>query len=149
LSPFDERLTEELKTAMRARDQLRVDTLRAIKSALKYKFSDKKQIPLTEEECFATFQTLIKQRKEAIEQYQTNGKPEQAEKEQKELEIISEFLPKALTEDELSSMVEAAIKKLGAQSMKDMGAVMKELSPQTVGRADGKVLSDLVKRKLS
>lgn len=134
---------------MRARDSLRVETLRALKSALKYKFVERQQTPLSEAEVFATFQSLIKQRKDSVEQFSANGKPEMAAKEQKEIDIISEFLPKALSSEELEAMVQSTIQKMGASSMKDMGPVMKELSAQTVGRADGKVLSDLVRQKLS
>lgn len=149
MSPFDQRLSDELKEAMRARDQLRVDTIRALKSAIKYKFADKKQEPLTEAECFAVFQTQIKQRKDSVEQYQAAGKSEAADKEQKEIDIISSFLPAALSADELESLVTQTIEKMGAQSMKDMGPVMKELSAQTVGRVDGKTLSEMVRNKLA
>lgn len=120
-----------------------------MKSAFKYKLVEKKAESLSEADCLAIFQSLVKQRKEAIEQYEAAGKSESAEKERKELEVISSYLPKALTDSELAELVQASIKKLGASTMKDMGAVMKDLGPQTLGRVDGKVLSDLVKKKLA
>jgi len=147
--PFEDKLSDSIKEAMRARDQLRLDTLRSMKSALKYKQVDKKQEPVTEGEALQVFQTLIKQRKESIEQFEANGRAELAVKEKAELVIIQSFLPQAFTDEELKAMVDETVKRLGAAGPKDMGVVMKDLTPKTTGRADGKVLSELVKQRLS
>lgn len=120
-----------------------------MKSALKYKQVDKKQEPVTEGEALQVFQTLIKQRKESIEQFEANGRAELAVKEKAELVIIQSFLPQAFTDEELKAMVDETVKRLGAAGPKDMGVVMKDLTPKTTGRADGKVLSELVKQRLS
>lgn len=149
MSSIEQTIRDQLKEAMRAKDQVLADTLRAMKSALKYKMVEKNQQPLTEAEIFSVFQTLVKQRREAMEQYQKAGALEQADKEKRELEIISSFLPQPLTQAELEQMVAQTIKELGAKEPKDMGRVMKELSPKTVGRADGKTLSEIVRKQLS
>lgn len=149
MMPFEEQITNSLKEAMKAKDQLKADTLRAMKSALKYKQVEKKQEAVTETEALTIFQTLIKQRRESIEQYEASGRADAAAKEKQEIEIIQSFLPTPLSEAEIHSLVEAAIKKVSAKGMKEMGLVMKELTPQTLGRADGKVVSDLVKQKLA
>jgi len=147
--PFEDKLSDAIKDAMRAKDQLRLDTLRAMKSALKYKQVDKKQEEVTEGEALQVFQTLIKQRKDSIEQFEANGRAELAVKEKAEMAIIQSFLPQAFTEAELKAMVDETVKRLGVNSPKDMGLVMKDLTPKTTGRADGKVLSELVKQRLS
>ena len=147
--PFEDRINEELKEAMRAKNQVKLDTLRAMKSALKYKFVEKKQEPLSEGEALQVLQTLIKQRKDSIDQFEANGRGDAAVKEREEIAVIQSFLPQALSETELKAMVDEAVKRLGASSPKDMGLVMKDLTPKTTGRADGKVLSDLVKQRLS
>ncbi len=147
--PFENRISEELKEAMKAKDQAKMDTLRAMKSALKYKHVEKKQEDVTEAEAIQVFQTMIKQRKDSIEQFESNGRGEMAAREKAEIAIIQSFLPQALSEAELASMVDEAVKRLGASSPKDMGLVMKDLQPKTLGRADGKVLSELVKKRLA
>lgn len=146
---FEAELTEAIKDAMRAKDQVKLDCLRAMKSALKYKHVEKSQADVTTEEAIAVFQSLIKQRKEAFEQFDKAGRADQAAKEQREISIISEFLPKALSDDEVNALIKKAIEVSGAKGPQDMGKVMKELKSQILGRADAKVVSDRVKAALS
>ena len=133
---------------MKAKDQVRLDVLRAMKSALKYKFVEKKQQDLTEEEAIAVFQTMIKQRKDSAEQFEKFSRPDQANKEKREVEVIMSFLPKQLSSDEVKSLVTEAIAISQAQSLKDLGKVMKELKPKISGRADAKEVTELVKQLL-
>lgn len=146
--PFEDRISSELKDAMRSKDQIKMDCLRAMKSALKYKAVEKSADTISEEEAFQVFQSMMKQRKDAIEQFEKFGRSDQAAKEKRELDVISSFLPKALSEAEISGLIQEAIKASGASSARDMGKVMKELKPKITGRADSKLVSDLVKAAL-
>jgi hypothetical protein len=147
--PFETRIGEEIKDAMRAKDQVKLDVLRAMKSALKYKFVEKEQKDLTDDEALQVFQSLIKQRKDAAEQAKQFNRPEMAAKELREIEIIASYMPKALTDDELKNLIADAIKNTGSTSVQDLGKVMKELKPMIVGRADAKVVTDLIRQRLS
>lgn len=140
---------DELKTAMKSRDQVASDTLRSMKSALKYKMVEQKVDELSDEVCYQVFQSLIKQRRDSVEQYESSGKSEAAEKEKREIEIISKFLPQPLSTEELEALISEAVEETGASSPKDMGAVMKALKPKVTGRAEGKTVSELVKSKLA
>jgi len=146
---FSERISAELKEAVRAKDQVKMDVLRAMKSALTYKEVEKKQAGVSEEEAIAVFNTMIKQRKESIEQYEKFGRPEAAEKEKYELAVIQSFLPQQLTQDQLKALIAEAISSSGAKTPQDLGRVMKELKPKVSGRADGKEVTELVKAALS
>jgi uncharacterized protein YqeY len=149
LLPFEQRLGDEIKDAMRAKDQVKLDVLRAMKSGLKYKFVEKEQKDLTEEEALQVFQSLIKQRKDAADQAKQFNRPEMAEKELREIEIISSFMPKGLSEDELKAMIAEAIKATSSVTVKDLGKVMKELKAKIVGRADAKQVTELVRLQLT
>jgi len=149
MSAFDTQIAEQLKDAMRSKDQLRLDTLRALKSAIKYKLIDLKKPELTQEEYLQVFRALIKQRQEAADQFDKAGAKDRADKERAELAIVQKFLPEPLSSSELESLVVTVIKDLGASSIKEMGAVMKEANARARGRADGRSLSELVKQKLS
>ena len=146
--PLESKLVEDMKEAMKARDQVRLDVVRAIKSALKYKFVEKEQKDLTEEEAFQVLGTLMKQRKEAAESFQTAGRTDLAQKEQREVEIITAYLPKQLSADEIKVLIQDAIKASGSTSIKDLGKVMKELKPKISGKADNKLVTDLIKSQL-
>jgi uncharacterized protein len=143
-----ERLTEDLKHAMKARDQLRMDVIRMIKAAVLNKEVELKK-DLDDADMSRIMTTMIKQRKESIEQFEKGNRAELAAKERQEISIIETYLPKALSADELTQIVEDVIRETGAASAKDMGAVMKaikiRLSAQLV---DGKYLSELVQSKL-
>ena len=143
-----DRLSDDLKVAMKARDQLRMDAIRMVKAALQNKEIELKR-ELDEAEMSRVLMTLVKQRKEAAEQYQKGKREDLADKELKELAIIEAYLPKALSQEEIVKIVESAIQEAGPVTMKDMGKVMKAITAKLAGQAvDGKQLSDLVRARL-
>ena len=145
-----DKLNADLKEAMKARDQIRLDTIRNIKSAMKYKeVAGTEATELSDDEIVKVVTGLVKQRREAAEQFRAGNRPELAEKEEKELSILQQYLPQQLTEVEVEAIVVAAIQESGATTPKEMGAVMKIVQPKVAGRADGKVVSELVKKKLA
>jgi len=148
MSSLHDRLSEDLKHAMKARDQLRMDTIRMIKSALFNKeFELKKE--LDEAEMSRVLTVLVKQRKEAAEQYQKAKRDELAEKELKEIVIVEDYLPRALSQEEITKIIESVIQETGAATAKDMGNVMKAVMVKLTGQAvDGKLISDLVRARL-
>ena len=143
-----DRLSDDLKLAMKARDQLRVDAIRMVKAALQNKEIELKK-ELDEAEGSRVLLTLVKQRKEAVEQYQKGKREDLADKELKEITIIEAYLPKALSQEEIVKIVENAIREAGPVTMKDMGKIMKAVTAKLAGQPiDGKQLSDLVRSKL-
>jgi uncharacterized protein YqeY len=142
------RLAEEIKLAMRNKDAKRLLVLRSLKAALMNLKVELMQEPTEEQSLEALFKA-VKTREQAIELYEKAGRTELAETEKAEILIIQEFLPKMLTEEELKTEVEQACAELEAIAMKDMGRVMKHLNEKLGNRADGKVLSTLVRAKLS
>ncbi|MEN9678566.1 MAG: hypothetical protein RIS76_4462 [Verrucomicrobiota bacterium] len=145
---LQEKLTAELKASMLSRNTNRTATLRLIKSALGYVQIEKKVESLPDAEVTAVLQREAKKRRDAREEYERGGRPELAAQELTELAIIEEFLPKALSAEELESLVRAVIAETGAVSKKEMGAVMKAAQAKAAGRADGRVLSGIVSRLL-
>ena len=143
-----DRLTEDLKLAMKARDQLRMDVIRMIKAAVLNKEVEMKK-DLDDAEMSRIMTTMIKQRKESVEQFEKGQRAELAAKERQEISIIEAYLPKALSSEELDRTVDAVIHESGATSAKDMGAVMKAVMARLAGQpVDGKQVSDLVRSKL-
>jgi uncharacterized protein len=143
-----DRLTEDLKLAMKARDQLRMDVIRMIKAAVLNKEVEVKK-DLDDAEMSRIMTTMIKQRKESVEQFEKGQRAELAAKERQEISIIEAYLPKAISPDELDRTVDAVIRESGATSAKDMGAVMKAVMARLAGQpVDGKHVSDLVRSKL-
>jgi uncharacterized protein YqeY len=143
-----DRLSEDLKLAMKSRDQLRMDVIRMIKAAVLNKEVELKK-DLDDAEMSRIMTTMIKQRKESVEQFEKGNRAELAAKERKEIAIIEAYLPKALSTEELAGVVESVIRETGATSLKDMGGVMKTVMARLVGQAvDGKQISDLVRAKL-
>ena len=142
------RIQDELKDAMRDRDNDRRDALRLILSSLQ---SAEKELqrPLNDQEELQVLQRERKKRVEAEEAFRTAGREEQADAEDFELEVLEEFMPEPLGEDELEEIVDDAIAENGATSMRDFGRVMADVMPQVSGRADGSVVSQLVKEKLA
>ena len=138
----------EIKDAMRGREQLRADTLRLTLASLR---SAEKELgrPLKEDEELQVLQRERKRRAEAAEAFRSAGRDEQAATEEEELEIIEEFMPEALGEDELEQIVDDAIAETGATSLRDLGRVMADVMPQVAGRADGSAVSQLVREKLA
>ncbi len=143
---IQEKLLEAMKVAMKAKDSLRLSTIRMARTALKNAEIDTRQ-ELDATEAIKILSTLVKQRREAAEAYRET-RPELAEKEELEVVILQEFLPSQLSEVELAELVTKAVAESGASSMRDMGAVMKLVTPQTTGRADGKLVSELVRKQL-
>lgn len=142
------RLANDLKEAMKAKDQLRMDVIRMIKAALLNKEIELKK-NLDDAEMSKVMTTLVKQRREAVEQYQKANRADLAEKEIKEIAIIESYLPKAASAEDIARAVEAALQETGATSMKEMGAVMKAAMAKLTGlTVDGKQVSELVKSKL-
>lgn len=143
-----DRLTEDLKLAMKARDQLRMDVIRMIKAAVLNKEVELKR-DLDDAEMSRIMTTMIKQRKESVEQFEKGQRAELAAKERQEISIIETYLPKALSAEELAQAVDAVIRETGATSAKDMGLVMKAVMARLAGQSvDGKSVSDLVRSKL-
>ncbi len=143
-----EKLQQEMKTALKNRDKDRLSVIRMLISEVKKAQIDAKR-DLSDEEIISVLQKYAKQRKEAIKQYRDAGREDLAEKEEKELEIVSEFLPQPLSQEEIEKIVSDTIKELNATSMKDMGKVMKAVMEKVKGRADGSIVSSIVKSKLS
>ena len=139
---------EELKEAMRARDAERRGALRLILNALR---STQKELgrPLKEEEELQVLQRERKRRLEAAEGFRSGGREEQAVKEERELEVLEEFMPEPLSEEELERIVDDTIAETGATSLRDLGRVMADVMPQVAGRADGSPVSQLVREKLA
>jgi uncharacterized protein YqeY len=137
-----------LKEAMRARDQLRTGTLRLTLAALR---SSEKELgrPLKDDEELQVLQRERKRRTEAAEAFRDAGREEQADQEERELEVIQEFMPEPLAEEELERIVDDAIAETGATSLRDLGRVMADVMPQVAGRADGSTVSQLVREKLA
>jgi uncharacterized protein YqeY len=148
---ISERITQDVTAAMKARDEHRLSTLRMVKSAIKNKEIDKRS-PLDDQEAMAVLSTLIKQRKESVEQFTKGGRKDLADKEAVEIGIIEAYLPKAAGEEEIAAVVRASIAEMGSPTIKDMGAVMKNAMARFSGsgtRVDGKVVSETVKKLLS
>ena len=142
------RLEDELKQAMVARDQSRRDALRLILSSLR---SAEKELqrPLHDDEELQVLQRERKRRLEAAEAFRGGGREEQALGEERELAVLEEFMPEPLSEDELEEILDDAIAEVGATSIRDLGRVMADVMPQVSGRADGSVVSQLVREKLA
>ena len=148
MSLYD-RLTEDLKFAMKSRNQLRMDVIRMIKAAVLNKEVELKR-DLDDAEMSRVMTTLVKQRRESIEQFEKAQRQELAAKERQEIEIIESYLPKPLSPEELETLITSVIADTGFRSMKDMGAVMKAVMARLGGQTvDGKRVSELVKSKLS
>lgn len=143
-----ERLTAEMKTAMKSRDSLRLSAIRMILSSVKNRDIELKR-EMDDREITETIVTLCKQRRESIRLFKEAGRQELVDKEEAELALMLEFLPQQLTREELESLVDKAIAETAATSGKDMGKVMKVLQSQVSGRADGKLVSEVVKQKLA
>lgn len=152
MSELTERLNEDLKQAMRAKDKVRLRTLRSLRAALRDKeieIGADVEEGLEEDEELRVLQKQAKQRREAIEQYESAGRDDLLEKEEEELEIIEEYLPRQLTDDEIEDVVEEAIASTGSSSMADMGQVMGAVMGELRGRVDGNRVRGIVTRKLS
>jgi uncharacterized protein YqeY len=145
---LSERVSQEIKAAMLARDAARLSTLRLLKSALGYAQIERKTENLPDAEVIAIVQKEVKKRRDAIEQYEKGGRPELAANERLEIPVLESFLPQPLALEELEQLVRASIQELGASSKKEMGAVIKAVQAKAAGRADGKTISGIVGKLL-
>jgi len=145
--PIKDTLSADLKEAMKAKDAVKVSTIRMVMSAVKNKEIDAGK-PLDDEAMVGVLSTAAKQRREAIEQFRKGGREDLAEKEAAELGIIESYLPEQMSAEDVEVAVKKAISDTGASSAKDMGRVMKELMPVLKGKADGKLINELVKKHL-
>jgi uncharacterized protein len=148
---LQQRVDSDLKDGMRAQDAMKVGVLRMLKSALKYSAIEKggAEAELDDAETVQVIRKQVKQRQDSIESFEKGGRAELVEKEKKELSILNEYLPQAMSADDLGKIVREAIAEVGATSKAQMGAVMKAVQTKVAGRADGKTLSQEVQRQLS
>ena len=148
---ISEQIQKDMVDAMRSRDELRLSTLRMVKAAIKNKEVDKRAA-LDDKEVQQVLATLIKQRRDSIEQFTKGGRQELADKEAAEIKLIEGYLPKAMGEEQIAEVVKSTIAEMGSPTMKDMGTVMKNVMAKlqaTGARVDGKVVSELVKKNLA
>lgn len=141
-------ITEAMKDAMRAKAKVRLGTIRLIQADIK-RIEVDERIEVDDTRVLAILDKMVKQRRDSIKQFEDAGRQELADVEQAEIEVIQEFLPEALSEDELAAMIDDAIASTGAESMKDMGKVMGIIKPKIQGRADVGAVSGLIKGKLN
>ena len=151
---MEERIQKDIMSAMKEKDEVRLTALRAVKTAIMQtktspNFKGDRDGNLPDADVFKIMQKLAKEREESFNIYISAGRNDLADKEHKEMLIIKEYLPKPLTEEELNTIVKETIEEVGASTMKDMGKVMGMVSQKTNGRADGKVVSMIVKKLLS
>lgn len=142
------KLDQEMVAAAKAKDKLRLSALRLIKTALHNREIDAKR-DLNESEFLQMLSGMVKQRKDSIEQFAKGGRTDLVEKEESELRVIQEFMPAQMSDEAVDAEIDNAIKESGATSVKDMGKVMKVLMPKLTGKADGKLVGEKVKAKLS
>ena len=146
---LSEQVQKDMIVAMRNREELRLSTLRMVKTALKNKEIDKRA-PLDEKEELQVFSTLIKQRKDSIDAFERGNRPELAKKEAEEIAFIEAYMPKAVGEEEIVAAVKATVAEMGSPTMKDMGTVMKNAMAKFAGaRVDGRLVSETVKKELA
>lgn len=145
---LNKKIEQEMIKAAKAKEKIRLSALRMMKNAVHNKEIDLKR-ELTEAEFLQVLAVMVKQRKDSIEQFEKGGRMDLVEKETSELKVVQEFMPQQFSEEDLTAVIEKAIQETGAASPKDMGKVMKALVPVISGRADGKIVSEKVKARLS
>src|SRR5580692_11673201 len=145
---LQERISQEIKAAMLAKDADRLSALRMLKSTMGYVQIERKTESLSDADVVAIVQKEVKKRRDSVEQFEKGGRPELAAKELQEITVLEAFLPKAFSPEELEQLVRATIQELGATSKKDMGPVIKAVQARAAGRADGKTVSGLVGKLL-
>jgi uncharacterized protein YqeY len=144
-----EKIMNDMKAAMRDKDQVRLDTIRFLQSAIKNREIEARPNPLTADDILAVIKKMVKQRKESIEQYQAANRQDLVDKENAELKVIEGYLPAQMGREQIEAVVAQVIAETKAASIKDMGAVMKAVIAKTAGAADNKVVSEVIKSKLS
>ncbi len=147
---LEERIQEDMKAALRAKEKMRLDTLRSLFAQVKderIKLRPKRD--LTDEDVLRVIMSAVKKRKEAIELYQQGGRQDLVEKEQAELEVLQKYLPEQLSEKEIREIIDKTVQQVGAASIKDLGKVMGPVMAQLKGKADGKLVQSLVRETLA
>lgn len=149
--PISQQLTEDMKTAMKAKDTVALSVIRGLKSAIKYAAIEKHGADgeLEDTEAIAVIRKELKKRQDSVSSYEAGGRPDLAETEKAEIAVLEKYLPAAMSADEMEKLVNAVILELGATSKKDMGNVMKVLGERAAGRADNRLLSAEVSKRLS
>ena len=142
-------LNADIVTAMKAKDKVALDSLRAVKSQILLLKTESKGVEITEEQEIAILQRMVKQRKDSYEQFSTQGRTDLAEVETAQIKVIEEYLPKQLTDEELKTEIEKLISETGASSIKEMGKVIGLASKNLAGKAEGKRISAMVKELLT
>jgi uncharacterized protein YqeY len=145
---LEERLVEEMKQTMKSNDKLRLSTIRMIRSALKNKEIELRK-KLEDEDIAKVIQVMVRKGEESVEQFQIGGRMDLVEKEKREIEILKSFLPQPLRQEEILEIIDQSIQETQASSLKDIGKVMKSVIPKIGGKADGKLINQLVKERLS
>ena len=145
---IDEKVNNEMVLAAKAKDKVRLSAIRMIKTGIHNREIDLKR-KMNEAEFLQLLSTMVKQRKDSIDQFQKGGRVDLVEKETAELKVIQEFMPEQMSEADVDREIEMVIKEVGAIGIKDMGKVMKVLMPKLTGKADGKSIGEKVKAKLS
>lgn len=145
---LEERLNEEMKLAMKSNDKLRLSTIRMIRSAIKNREIELRK-KLDDDEIYRVIQGMVRKGEESIEQFQAGGRLDLVEKEKKEIEVLKSFLPEQVSKEELIRIIDETIKETQSSSIKDLGKVMKSVMSKLGGKADGRLVNQLVKERLS
>jgi len=145
---LEERLLEEMKQAMKSNDKLRLSTIRMIRSSMKNKEIELRK-KLEDEDVVKVIQVMVRKGEESVEQFQAGKRVDLVEKETKEIEILKSFLPQPLSQEEILKIIDQSVQETQAASLKDIGKVMKSVMPKIGGKADGKLINQLVKERLS
>ncbi len=144
-----DKLMSDMKEAMRAKDSARLETIRFLQSAIKYKEVEVRPNEITSDDVLGVIKKLVKQRKESIEQFAAASRQDLVDKEKLELKILETYLPAQMNAEQIRALVTEVIQKTGAKTIKEMGSVMKEVMAKTGGAADNKTVSEIIKQKLS
>ncbi len=145
---LEEKIAEEMKQALKTGDKARLSTIRMIRSSLKNKEIELRR-KLEDEDVIKVIQGMVRKGEESLEQFQSGGRKDLVEKEQTEIEILKSFLPQPLSQEEMIKVIDETIRETQASSLKDLGKVMKAIMPKLGGKADGKIINQLVKERLS
>jgi len=145
---LEEKLLEAMKDAMKSNDKLRLSAIRMMRSAVKNREIEVRRT-LSDEDVIRVIQGMVRKGEESLEQFEKGGRADLVEKEKKEIEILKSFLPQALGQEEILKIIDECIQETQASSLKDIGKVMKSIMPKLGGKADGKLINQLVKEKLS
>ena len=146
---LEEKILEDYKQALKAKDAEKVSTISFLRSQMKNLAIDKRQNALTDEDVISVLRKLVKQRRDSIEQFKAGNRQDLVEKEAKELEILLAYLPQQVSDEKMKEIIEEVVKATGETSIQDMGKVMKELMAKFAGRSDNKLVSELVRQRLT